>query len=120
MLDTYKKPNPCGPHWSETVFETKLEALAYGCFAMHANDARADLNYAGLAGDLGVEQAQLAEAFKALDEKEVLAVFQNVNTPQCVQVLEYAACENEQKISDTDRLTAVTLFMATSEGDTHD
>lgn len=116
MLDTYKKPAPRGPHWSQTVFETELEALAYGCFAMHAKDARADLNYAGLAGDLGVEQAQLAEAFKALDEKEILAVFQNVNTPQCAQVLDYSNTASEEKITDTERLTAVCLFVQKAEG----
>lgn len=120
MLDTYQTPQPRGPIWSETSFETEFEALAYGCFAMHAKDARADLNYAGLAGDLGVEQADLAEAFKALDEKEVLAVFQNVNTPQCAQVLEYAMCAKEAKISDTDRLTAVCLYIAKSESSAHD
>ena len=120
MLDTYKNPQPRGPIWSETSFATEFEALAYGCFAMYAKDARADLNYAGLAGDLGVEQADLAEAFKALDEKEVLAVFQNVNTPQCAQVLEYATNAREAKISDTDRLTAVCLYLEKIDGDTND
>lgn len=120
MLDTYKTPQPRGAHWSETAFASELEALAYGCFAMHAQDARADLNYAGLAGDLGVDQAQLAEAFKALDEKEVLAVFRNVNAPQCAQVLEYATNAKGAKISDTDRLTAVCLYIEKTEGGAHD
>ena len=110
MLETYKSPNPRGPIWSETAFASEFEALAYGCFAMHAQDARADLNYAGLAADLDVDEAELAEAFKALDQREVLSVFQGVNDPLCAQVLEYGASEKGAKISDTDRLTAVCLY----------
>jgi Mg/Co/Ni transporter MgtE len=116
MLDTYKTPQPRGPIWSETAFASELEALAYGCFAMHAQNARADLNYAGLAADLDVDEAQLAEAFKALDQKEVLSVFQGVNDAQCAQVLEYSVSEQAAKISDTDRLAAVCLYFAKMGG----
>lgn len=115
--------HPRGPKWSETIFKSKIEAIAYGLFAMNAQTARGGfqmmVNLRTEATLANLDYDLLVEAYKALHVRDILTVYFDHANPEQALIGDFGQVPPGLNI-DTDRLTAVCAYVRQREGKYHE